>query len=144
MTTTTKPLLALTASDLMSPDVITVPQNMTLGAAAQLLARENISGVPVVNREGRCVGILSATDFMTLWAWGGSGETAVSRHMTPDPVTVSPTTPIATLARMLIDAHIHRIIVVDRQGKPVGVVSSTDILAAVAFSANELWTPGGP
>jgi predicted transcriptional regulator len=38
---------------------------------------------------------------------------------------------MSDLARMMLDAHIHRVIVVDEQNRPVGVVSSTDILAAV-------------
>jgi CBS domain-containing protein len=52
--------------------------------------------------------------------------------MTPDPVTVPPTASIGDVARMMLDAHIHRVIVVDRCRRPIGVVSSTDILAAVA------------
>jgi CBS domain-containing protein len=52
--------------------------------------------------------------------------------MTPDPVTAGPLTGIKDLARMMLDAHIHRIIVVDPNHRPIGVVSSTDILAAVA------------
>jgi CBS-domain-containing membrane protein len=32
----------------------------------------------------------------------------------------------------MLDAHIHRIIIVDEGGQPVGIVSSTDVLAAVA------------
>jgi predicted transcriptional regulator len=38
---------------------------------------------------------------------------------------------------MMIDAHIHRIIVVDENQKPLGVVSSTDLLAAMAYSDGE-------
>jgi predicted transcriptional regulator len=44
-------------------------------------------------------------------------------------------TPIGDLARMMIDAHIHRLIVVDDAGRPAGVVSSTDLLAALAAAA---------
>jgi len=33
---------------------------------------------------------------------------------------------------MMVDAHIHRIIVVDGEGRPIGVVSSTDLVAAMA------------
>jgi CBS domain-containing protein len=58
----------------------------------------------------------------------------VGRYMTQDPVTVSPGTHISDLARMMTDAHIHRVIVVDGQNRPVGIVSSTDILAAVAYA----------
>jgi CBS-domain-containing membrane protein len=38
---------------------------------------------------------------------------------------------------MMIDAHIHRIIVVDKKQRPIGIVSSTDLLAAMAYSDGE-------
>jgi predicted transcriptional regulator len=56
--------------------------------------------------------------------------------MTADPVTVVSTTPVQKLAQMMLDAHIHRLIVVDRQQRPIGIISSTDILACVARSDN--------
>jgi CBS-domain-containing membrane protein len=61
----------------------------------------------------------------------------VRSFMTPDAVTVQPDTLIRNLARLMIDAHIHRIIVVDERRRPIGVVSSTDVLAAVAYSGDE-------
>jgi CBS domain-containing protein len=153
-----KPFLNLTAADLMSREVKTIPQTMSLRAAAHLLYREQISGVPVVDAEGRCVGVLSATDLVR-WAgtsgrpdrtrcsapvevcldWQMTGlafvpEEEVSRHMTADPVTAAPDTPVAELARMMMEAHIHRILVADAEGHPVGIVTSTDVLAAVAFA----------
>jgi CBS domain-containing protein len=135
MITGSKPLASLTARDLMNHEVVAIPQHTTLRAAAQVLGREHISGAPVVDAQGRCVGILSAADFVGLWARGGplpQGE--VCRYMTADPVTVEKTAPVTELARKMIDAHIHRVIVVDEEGHPVGVVSSTDILAAVSYS----------
>src|ERR1700756_3143626 len=60
----TKPMTELSAADVMSRDVVTVPQTMLLHHAAHLLARKQISGAPVVDDSGRCVGILSATDFV--------------------------------------------------------------------------------
>ena len=131
---TSKPFLSLTAKDLMNHEVITIPQTMTLRDAARLLAKEQISGVPVVDAAGRCVGILSATDFLGLWAREGERTDAeVRRHMTADPVMVAPATPLPVLARMMIDAHIHRVVVVNGRQMPIGVVSSTDVLAAVTF-----------
>ena len=56
----------------------------------------------------------------------------VRQFMTADPVTVTPECSIRTLARMMIDAHIHRVIVVDKERCSIGVVSSTDLLAALA------------
>jgi CBS domain-containing protein len=147
----------LTAADLMSRDVVMVPEKMSARAAAQLLSREQISGAPVVNLAGRCVGVLSATDFMHQAVADGRPRLykqpeaeacacsewqvmdlerlpleEVSSYMTADPVTTAPHTTIGELARMMLEAHIHRIIVVDQDRRPIGVVSTTDILAALA------------
>jgi CBS-domain-containing membrane protein len=158
MLATTQPLTQLTAAELMTRDLVTIPEEMSLRAAAHLLSQAHVSGAPVVNRQQRCVGVLSATDFVH-WAEEGCDATVGHRaveapvcdwevidievlpadevrgHMTPDPVTARPATPVSEVARMMIDAHIHRVIIVDERGKPVGIVSSTDILAAVAGRA---------
>jgi CBS domain-containing protein len=158
MLTTTKPFLALTAADLMTPDVVMIPKEMSLRTAAHMLAQHQITGAPVVDAMGRCVGVISATDFMR-WADEDRPTTPepnadsncvcsewqvmdleeiptdeVARYMTPDPVTVAPAITVGQLARQMLDAHIHRVVVVDRGNHPVGVVSSTDILAAVAYA----------
>lgn len=157
MIATTNPLLGLTAADLMSRDVVILPRRMSLRNAAHLLSESDVSGAPVVDETGECVGVVSTTDFMR---WVGYGERGVSTrahfnpgcfhsawqvadvdtlpadevgsYMTADPVMIRPTTSIAELARKMVDAHIHRIIVVDAMNRPIGVVSSTDVLAAVA------------
>jgi len=150
------PFLALTAADLMSAPVLTVPQETSLREAAYLLSRSSISGAPVVDKEGRCVGVLSATDFVACVEKGGPGQrceattfiapwgewinveesadTEIRHYMTVQPVTVAPTTPIGELAQMMVDAHIHRVLVADGD-RPRGIVTSTDILAAVARAA---------
>lgn len=59
-----KCLHSLTAADLMSRNLVLVPQDMSLQGAARLLSRAQVSGAPVVNENGRCVGVLSTTDFL--------------------------------------------------------------------------------
>lgn len=149
-----KPLFALTAADLMSQALVLVPQEMSMKGAAHLLKQAQVGGAPVVDDNGHCIGVLSATDFIDVADKGGSGkgcepaedgcrawtiveaegemEQRVQHFMTKNPVMVPPSTNIGELARMMLDAHIHRIIVVDEAGHPRGIVSSTDILAAVA------------
>ena len=61
----------------------------------------------------------------------------VGEHMTADPVTANPATPTRALARMMLDADTHRVIVVDEQERPIGVVFSTDVLAAMAYAQNK-------
>jgi len=149
-----KPLFELTAADLMSAPLVVVPEDMSLKAAAHRLAQASVTGAPVVNREGRCVGVLSATDFVhwmdrqqggpvacavspAFWAaWQiveatGLPDAVVFDYMTRDPVTAFASATLGELARKMIDVHIHRVIVVDKTGKPIGIVSSTDVLAAV-------------
>jgi CBS domain-containing protein len=143
----------LTAADLMTTPVRTIPQNTTLHEAARLLTHARISGAPVVDADGRCIGVLSSSDFVT-WAgkdgggkavhflapWGemididDSPDNEIHHYMTAQPVTVAPTAPIGELAQKMLDAHIHRILVVD-ESRPQGIVASTDILAAVARAA---------
>jgi len=57
--------------------------------------------------------------------------------MTRDPVTAPRETRIQQLARTMLDAHIHRVVIVDEGERPVGIVSSTDVLAAVARVEDE-------
>ena len=61
---------------------------------------------------------------------------AVRHFMTTDPVTARPATPVGTLARTMLDAHIHRVIVVYEERRPVGVVSTTDLPDALADPAD--------
>jgi CBS-domain-containing membrane protein len=140
---TPKPLLDLTASDLMSRTLVVIPQEITLQAAGHLLSQARVSGAPVVDAAGRCIGVLSATDFIEL-VWKGQesaprqpSEENVRAYMTADPVMVPASTPLGELAQMMLDAHIHRVIVAHGDRKPVGVVSTTDILAAVASAARQ-------
>jgi len=65
--TNRKPFHALTAEDLMKRDVVTISAEMSLQTAAHLFSQEQISGAPVVDAQGRCIGVLSATDFVR-WA----------------------------------------------------------------------------
>jgi CBS domain-containing protein len=57
----------------------------------------------------------------------------VRRHMTPNPITVEEDTPVEIAAQRMIEAGIHRLIVIDEGGRPVGLVSSTDILGVIAY-----------
>ncbi len=150
-----KNLLHLKAGELMSEALILIPREMSLRGAAHLLVQGQVSGAPVIDHVGHCVGVLSAADFVR-WAeegnyppnasrseypycasWqmldiDGLPDDCVANYMTPDPVVTSKAAAIADLARMMVDAHIHRVIVVDASQRPIGIVSSTDILAAVA------------
>lgn len=156
-----KPLLAWTARDLMSRHLMMVPQEMSIHGAARMLSRAQVTGAPVIDEEGRCVGVVSATDFLHLaereslpcrppsncqhssdWEMNEDqpqepDAPTVRDVMTLDPVMVNEETPIGQLARMMLDAHIHRVIVADIQHRPIGIVTTTDILAALSRAGSE-------
>ncbi len=56
--------------------------------------------------------------------------------MTTDLVTVPQAAPVKTIIQYLIDAHIHRVIVLDDDARMAGVVSTTDLLAALQRAGN--------
>jgi CBS domain-containing protein len=153
-----KSFLALTAADLMTAPVLTIPQETSLREAARLLSQSSISGAPVVDAEGQCLGVLSSSDFVTWAVEGGEGgekgevirfmapwgewinidespDTEIRHYMTAKLVSAAPSTPIGELAEKMVDAHIHRLLVVVDQNRPCGIVTSTDILAAVGREA---------
>jgi CBS-domain-containing membrane protein len=159
----TQALFDVTAADLMSREVITVPQDMALPAAVRVLAQAQISGAPVVDSSGRCIGVFSTAD-LARWTqlekraaqrapaipgcvcsdwevvehdWDTLPAESVSWYMTADPVLVAPETRIGELAKIMVDAHIHRVIVAGADRRPAGIVSSTDVLAALARAAHE-------
>src|SRR4051794_24325038 len=70
MLMTMKPLGSLCADDLMSPDVTVIPEKMSLQGAARILSRAQVSVAPVVDADNRCIGVLSAVDFLH-WAENG-------------------------------------------------------------------------
>lgn len=157
MDTANRSLMTLRAADIMSRDIVMIPREMSLQGAARMLSRARVTGAPIIDGQGRCIGVLSTTDFMhsveahrphansdrpsdsvAHCAWqipeGNLNSClSVADFMTNDPVLVGPMTTIAELARIMMDAHIHRIIVADMTTRrPLGIVSSMDILAAVA------------
>jgi CBS domain-containing protein len=139
----------------MSRELTLIPREMSLPAASRLLARAQVSGAPVVDDQGRCIGVLSVTDLAHATSENAQ-KTSVRRDTTPchcawqfveienlpaervdafmtkDPVTVTPGTSIYQLAKLMVDAHIHRVIVVNAEQRAIGLVSSTDLLAAIA------------
>jgi predicted transcriptional regulator len=147
-------LFSLTAADLMSAPLVTIPEAMSIRGAAHRLIQAAVTGAPVVDSEGRCVGVLSTTDFVH-WMdreHHGPAACATSQEfcvpwemvdpdalpddvvhdlMTHDVVVVHANATLGEVTRKMIDAGIHRVIVIDSNGKPIGIVSSTDILAAV-------------
>ncbi|MFP3914261.1 MAG: CBS domain-containing protein [Actinomycetota bacterium] len=130
--------------DVMTPDVITITGTTPLKEAAVVMTRHRISGLPVLE-DGRLVGIITESDFVTRLAGEGEGLASllfgrrqqegagtVADAMTPGPVTISPDETVSVAARRMADRKVKRLPVVDGEGNLVGVVSRADLVSVFA------------
>jgi len=125
---------SLPVAAVMTPFPVVVRVDTPLEEIAELLAENDISGLPVVNAAGVLVGVVSHGDLIRAAVASGHGSQIWSgytaRHvMSRDPVVAHRDTPLVEAARRLDDNGIHRLVVVaDDETTPVGVVSMGDVL----------------
>ena len=132
--------------ELMTRTVITIAQDATLGQAAALLTSHGIKQLPVLDDQGRLVGLLLRTDLPQPWP-GVEAQAALQlaqhrvqeRMWTPVPSTDADTD-IRVVAALLLDTGLPGLPVVDEQGVLAGVIARSDILRAlVAEPPLEVW-----
>lgn len=135
----------LKVRDLMTRDVLHVAPSASIRETAELLATEHVSGAPVV-RLGKLVGMISARDLLDFIAALPADPEAVSgglehgilddhtvdEAMTPSPLaTIAPDAPASRAAELMQQEQVHRLPVVE-EGKLVGIITTTDLVKAVA------------
>jgi CBS domain-containing protein len=139
MSTQTTQTAHAIVGDLMAFEPVVVQANATLDEAARLLDLHGISGLPVVDRSGSLVGVLSQTDLLrarsTEYLWTNWPGLAVRHLMTSPAITVTRSTPLPLAARTMERRHIHRLVVVadDDETVPIGILSVTDVIHAIAM-----------
>lgn len=149
----------LTARDLMTPDVVTVPPETPVLAMARLLADRGISAVPVVDGQGKLLGIVTEGDLIRRLAgeedrpqsWLASlfadpaqqAERFARTHgstaqdvMTQSVVAVPPDTPASRIAHLMEEHSIRRVLVTE-EGRLRGLVSRADLLRALVAPPHE-------
>ncbi len=148
----------LTARDVMNPNVIAVRDDQTVADLAEFLTDNEISGAPVEDADGRLIGVVSLNDvaralgghdqavidrpqpdyYVRGWedrfnpedvAGLRVAESAltVGEIMTPKIFAVEDEMPISKVASKMMHGHLHRLLVT-RDRKVVGIVSTTDLL----------------
>ena len=127
-------------ADIMRKDVKTVDLDATVADAIAILADVHVSALPVADAHGKVVGVLSTTDILGALSETTEpearerliDETPVREVMTPRSRVIAPDANVLEAARRMLDLDIHRLFVEDYKGRLVGVISQTDIVAAVA------------
>ena len=113
-------------SDIMTTNVITVREESAVEAAARLLARHRISGLPVVDRSGTLIGVVTEYDLIA------KKGTTVADIMTRGVISVSPETDVDEVAHLLASRRVRRVPVV-AGGRLVGIVSQSDLVQQMAL-----------
>jgi CBS domain-containing protein len=148
-------------ADLMTENVVTVGRDDLLHDAIRKMEIELMSALPVVDSAGKVCGILSNSDLvqltynlqcdvatlsavpnlvrktMTDMIAEDNCDTKVSAAMTSTVETISSSATITDAAQSMIGNAIHHLPVVDDSGVPIGIVSTLDIVRAVAFPSAE-------
>ena len=145
--------------EIMDPDPVTVTPGTPVEDVIRLLSESELPGLPVVEADGRCVGIVTEADLIIadeqgdlhlphyIELFGGVVFLEPLRHfedrlrkafaakvedmMTRDPTTVGPETSARETARIVSESGHNRLPVVE-EGRLVGVVSRADVLGALA------------
>ncbi|BBB30785.1 HPP family protein [Neptunomonas japonica] len=154
-------LTMLTAGEIMSPSVLTVPQNWSLKQLIEFFDQQNINGAPVMGDNGSLVGVVSISDILKfdsrahsitenpstqyyynnldgaspeqLGLVGGDSHTLhqVSEIMTAHIVSVDVSVSLSDVAALMCRKKIHRVFVTS-DNELNGVLSTLDILKRVA------------
>jgi CBS domain-containing protein len=115
--------------DLMEVPPVTVSQDMTIDDAAGIMWDKNIGSVIVVDGTGSMVGILTERDvlFSVTKSLIGRGV-PISSIMSKTSLIASPNQNIVTAVDMMIKGGVRHLPVVDKEGKPVGMISQRDAM----------------
>lgn len=146
----------LTARDVMTREVVTVTEDTTIRELARIITTHRIGSVPVVDGEGKLVGIVTETDLIeqdksfhiptviSLFDWVIYLESEKKfekelKRMTAvtvgdicarEVITVDPDTPVSRIADIMSGKKIHAVPVVE-EGKLVGIVSRIDLIRSM-------------
>jgi tRNA nucleotidyltransferase (CCA-adding enzyme) len=115
-----------TARDLMSSPVRTIRPDTTIEQAQRILFRYSHSGLSVVDRSDRLVGIISRRD-IDLALHHGFSHAPVKGYMTQNIKTITPNTPLPDIESLMVTYDVGRLPVLD-DDKLIGIVTRTDVL----------------
>jgi CBS domain-containing protein len=118
------------AHEIMTRDVATVRPDTAVDDIARLLIQRRITGVPVVDEEGRVLGIVSEFDLIAK-----RGRVAAD-VMSRDVLAVSEDTPAETIADLIAQRRVRRVPVL-RDGRLVGIITRADLVRLFAMTR---WT----
>ncbi|MDA1327291.1 MAG: CBS domain-containing protein [Proteobacteria bacterium] len=118
--------MSIRIADLMAKKVITAQPHHTVGHIRTLMTRNRIQAVPVVDSDGKLLGIVTATDLVS----DPKAETPVNKIMTERVYKVPAYNNVSVAARVMRKHKIHHV-VITHEKEVTGIISSYDLLKLV-------------
>jgi CBS domain-containing protein len=132
---------ATTVESVMTVSPVVVSEDEAIAGVAELMAGYEISGLPVVDSSDRLVGVISQTDLIRLQGasipWTGWHGLIVRDLMTWPAQTIDGTASLDEAARRMTEIGVHRLIVVDDERAPIGVISESDLVREIADACDD-------
>lgn len=120
------------AKDIMIRDVYVVPSSDKIALARLKMLRHNIGGLPVVDSEGRLVGMITLRDIDL--AGNDVSSLIVEELMSTDLITGAEESSAKELAELMLETGVQRIPIVDDENLLIGMVTQTTIIKAATKS----------
>lgn len=127
-----------TAKDIMTSKMIVAKEGMNIEEAVKLLVNNRITGLPVVDGQGRMIGILSEYDIIARVGKEEKIEPALFKDRIPFSTsveTVVEDTPLNEVLDRFIQLKCRRLPVLDRKGQLVGIISRRDVMKVLYYRA---------
>jgi CBS domain-containing protein len=121
----------LAVKDLMKPEIVTANQDVSVRDAAKIMSDKAVSSIVITDGDGRIAGILTETEIVRkVVALGLSGnDTKAGTAMNPDVHMVNGGASIFEARHQMVSLGVKHF-VVETDGKPVGIISSTALLGS--------------
>lgn len=113
----------------MTWPVLTVREQAPLNRAAELLAENRFTALPVVDENGFLVGIVSEADLVGAATEGQTAPHTVGGVMSRDVISMSPGTDLGKLTHWILKLGLRAMPITDHHGRLVGVVTRTDLMS---------------
>jgi CBS domain-containing protein len=123
--------------DVMTSIVRTIDPSATPKEAAAHLRAHAVSGMPVVDRGGNLLGVVSTTDLLRAEAASGPTPVTVGELMTAPAITIAPNAPLGLAARLMVERDLSRLPVVSGDAL-VGIVSRGDLVGVYVQGDEEI------
>jgi CBS domain-containing protein len=119
------------ARDIMATELVNATEDMTVEEALKVLVNYKITGLPVVDKTGKMMGVLSEYDILKQIA----GSKKISQDIFQKKITfskkvdaIADTTPLQKIMEQFVETRYRRLPVIDKKGKLIGIITRRDLM----------------